>query len=210
MFSKYLQDWQLAQDGPPIITATSRLLPVRVGGVPAILKIAVHEEEKRGNALMNWWAGGGAAPVLAYDGNALLVERAQSGISLSGLVQGGRDDEASRIMSAVLDELHAPRHRQLPDLVPLEQWFAPLSAAAVSHGGILQLSASAASSLLANPREIGVLHGDVHHANVLNFGPRGWLAIDPKGLIGERYFDYANILCNPDHELAIAPGRLRR
>ena len=36
------------------------------------------------------------------------------------------------------------------------------------------------------------------------------LAIDPKALIGERYFDYANILCNPDAELAIASGRLRR
>ena len=31
---------------------------------------------------------------------------------------GTRDDLASRIMCAVLDELHAPRHHQLPDLVP--------------------------------------------------------------------------------------------
>jgi streptomycin 6-kinase len=70
---------------------------------------------------------------LAYDGDALLMERAQSGISLADLAQRGRDDEASWIMCAVLDELHAPRHHQLPDLVPLEQWFAPLNAAAVSH-----------------------------------------------------------------------------
>lgn len=47
----------------------------------------------------------------------------------------------------------------------------------------------------------------MHHGNVLNFGSRGWLAIDPKGLIGERYFDYADILCNPDEETATAPGR---
>jgi streptomycin 6-kinase len=26
----------------------------------------------------------------------------------------------------------------------------------------------------------------------------GWLAIDPKGLLGDRGFDYANIFCNPD------------
>jgi streptomycin 6-kinase len=36
------------------------------------------------------------------------------------------------------------------------------------------------------------------------------LAIDPKGLIGERYFDYANIFCNPDHEMPTAPDRLTR
>jgi streptomycin 6-kinase len=39
---------------------------------------------------------------------------------------------------------------------------------------------------------------------------RGWLAIDPKSLIGDRYFDYANILCNPDDELVFAPSRLAR
>lgn len=39
---------------------------------------------------------------------------------------------------------------------------------------------------------------------------RGWLAIDPKRLLGERAFDFANIFCNPDLETASAPGRLAR
>lgn len=43
-----------------------------------------------------------------------------------------------------------------------------------------------------------------------HFGERGWLAIDPKRLRGERGIDYDSILCNPDHETAIAPGRLAR
>lgn len=210
MFRAYLERWQLVPEGEPVSTLTSRLLPVSADGVPAVLKIALHEEEKRGNALMIWWAGRGSARVLAHDGAALLMERAQGGASLAAYARGGCDDEASRIMCAVLDELHAPRDRPPPHLLGLEEWFAPLNAAARSHGGILRLSASAASDLLAHPREVAVLHGDVHHGNVLDFGARGWLAIDPKGLIGERYFDYANILCNPDHELAAAPGRLRR
>ena len=50
----------------------------------------------------------------------------------------------------------------------------------------------------------------MHHGNVLRFGSRGWLAIDPKGLVGERGFDYANIFCNPDQETATMPGRLAR
>jgi streptomycin 6-kinase len=45
---------------------------------------------------------------------------------------------------------------------------------------------------------VSVLHGDLHHGNVLDFGARGWLAIDPKGFVGERGFDYANIFTNPD------------
>ncbi len=43
-----------------------------------------------------------------------------------------------------------------------------------------------------------MLHGDIHHDNILDFGARGWLAIDPKGLTGERGFDFANLFCNPD------------
>ncbi|HEX5872578.1 MAG TPA: aminoglycoside phosphotransferase family protein, partial [Longimicrobium sp.] len=64
--------------------------------------------------------------------------------------------------------------------------------------------------LLADPRDVAVLHGDLHHENVLDFGARGWLAIDPKGLLGERGFDFANLFCNPDLELATSPGRLAR
>ncbi len=54
------------------------------------------------------------------------------------------------------------------------------------------------------------MHGDIHHGNVLDGGARDWLAIDPKGLVGKRGFDFANIFCNPDLETATAPGRLAR
>ena len=51
----------------------------------------------------------------------------------------------------------------------------------------------------------------MHHDNILDFGERGWLVIDPKRLHGERAFDYANIFCNPDladprPPVAIVPG----
>ena len=52
--------------------------------------------------------------------------------------------------------------------------------------------------MLGAPQDVTVLHGDIHHDNILDFGARGWLAIDPKGLIGERGFDFANLFCNPD------------
>jgi streptomycin 6-kinase len=55
-----------------------------------------------------------------------------------------------------------------------------------------------------------VLHGDIHHDNILYFGERGWLAIDPKGLTGERGFDYANLFCNPDRATATDPVCFQR
>ncbi|HEX6014429.1 MAG TPA: aminoglycoside phosphotransferase family protein [Geminicoccaceae bacterium] len=215
MFDEYLTRWDLTPDGDPIVTHSGRLLPVRRQGVPAMLKVATEAEEKFGGLLMAWWDGQGAARVLAHKGEALLLERAEGKKSLADLARNGRDDEATRIICAVAAKLHAPRPKPLPDLVPLSRWFGELEPAAAAHGGILPACAATARDLLASPQGVGVLHGDIHHDNVLDFGERGWLAIDPKRLIGERGFDYANLFCNPDladpaRPVATLPERFAR
>jgi len=209
-FDSYLARWDLTPDGEPIITRSSRLLPVRRGDVPAMLKIAVEAEEKRGAALMIWWNGEGAVRVLAHDAAALLLERACGDRSLVEMSRNGRDDEASRIICEVAATLHAPRSNPPPALIPLSHWFRELGPASAKYGGILDLAATIADGLLAEPHDVTVLHGDIHHGNILDAGGRSWLAIDPKGLTGERGFDFANIFCNPDPEIAAAPGRLAR
>lgn len=198
MFDAYLSRWNLVPDGAPIVTRAAQLLPVRQGGLPAMLKVSVEEDEKQGGVLMNWWDGHGAARVLAHDDDAILLERATGTRSLAAYARAGRDDEATRIICGVLAELHAPRAKPLPALRSLEEWFVELWPAARAHGGILEHSARHARSLLDDPRDMAVLHGDVHHDNILDFGERGWLVIDPKRLHGDRAFDYANIFCNPD------------
>lgn len=214
-FEPWLERWGLAPDGAPIVTATARLLPVRQGGRAAMLKVATEPEERFGGGLMTWHAGRGAAQVLAVDGDALLLERATGGRSLAALARGGRDDAATGILCDVLAELHAPRAGAPPEGVPLGRRFRALAPAAAAHGGVLALSAAAARVLLDAPLNVGVLHGDVHHGNVLDFGARGWLAIDPKRLEGERGFDYANLFCNPDIDdptspVAVWPERFER
>jgi streptomycin 6-kinase len=207
----YLARWRLAPDGTPLSTYTSILLPVQWEGTPAMLKVATEAEERRGAESMVWWAGEGAARVLAHDGEALLMERATGEASLDEMARNGRDDEASRIICAVASRLHTPRdHPPSPSLVPLTRWFADLEPAAARHGGLLNLAAATARELLDEPQDVVVLHGDIHHGNILDFGPRGWLAIDPKHLVGERAFDFVNILRNPDDQLALAPGRFSR
>jgi streptomycin 6-kinase len=210
MFDAQLDRWGLVPDGEPIATHSSRLLPVRRDGAPAMLKIAEEVEERWGGHLMAWWNGEGAARVLAHDGNALLLERATGSVSLAAMARNGRDDEASRILCAAAARLHTQRGRPPLELVPLPRWFAELEPAAARHGGTLAKAAATAGELLATQDDIVVLHGDLHHDNVLDFGPRGWLAIDPKRLIGERAFDFANILRDPDAAVATAPGRLAR
>ncbi|MCV9961264.1 3'-kinase [Pararhizobium sp. BT-229] len=210
MFDRFIEKWALVADGEPIVTRSSRLLPVRWQGLPAMLKIAVEAEERLGGLLMQWWDGKGAARVYAHDSDAILIERAQGKRSLLAMAMNGADDEASRIICKAVGNLHRPQDKPYPDLVPLDRWFQALEPAARSHGGILQTSATVAKALLAEPREVGVLHGDIHHSNILDFEARCWLAIDPKGLFGERGYDYANLFCNPDLPATQDPARLRR
>src|SRR5512132_4359180 len=42
-----------------------------------------------------------------------------------------------------------------------------------------------------------LLHGDLHHYNILFDSNRGWLAIDPKGVIGELEYEIGAVLRNP-------------
>src|SRR5262249_9203895 len=159
-------------DGDLIVTHSSRLLPVCRNGQPAMLKLAVHPEEKRGAALMTFWNGNGAARVLQQDGDAILLERATGSRFLLDMAAHGKDDEASLIICDVAAKLHAARNSAAPQLVPLTQWFRALYPAAAREGGIFLRSATTARMLLADPHEIVPLHGDIHHGNILDFEAR--------------------------------------
>ena len=42
-----------------------------------------------------------------------------------------------------------------------------------------------------------LLHGDLHHFNILSGKRQPWLAIDPKGVVGEREYELGALLRNP-------------
>lgn len=212
-FQSWLDLWDLVPDGEAFTTeyTASWLLPVRRDGAAAMLKLASVPEEIAGGALMQWWDGDGAAQVLERQGEALLLERATGLRSLVQMSRSGQDDAATLVLCDAVEVLHRPRPGPPPTgLTPLDVWFRALEPTAMARGGALIEAHRAAQALLADPRDVVPLHGDLHHANVLDFGPRGWLAIDPKCVIGERGYDYANPFCNPDTATALQPGRLDR
>ena len=212
----WLRRWRLRPMGDPHTTSSSKLMPVLTeDGIPAMLKIAHTEEEERGGELLAALDGHGAARLLRRDGEAALIERATGRGDLVRLVRAGHDDEATRIICGAAAAIHGASASVLggdapPRLIELRTWYRHLFAHADELGPLHRRGAEFAAALLDDARDEVVLHGDLHHGNVLDFAERGWLAIDPKALLGERTFDYCNVLCNPSHERALAPGRLER
>lgn len=207
-----MAQWHLVADGKPVRTASSYLVPVTHDSSPAMLKVTSDPDERRGNHLMTLWDGQGAAAVLEHDRDALLLERAMTGRTLADLVYAGLDDEATRNLCETAGLLHSASLLQQGKMRSLRSWFADLLEPSSHSAGWLKDCASQAHRLLSDPQEQLALHGDLHHGNVLDFGARGWRAIDPKGLYGERAADFAALFLNPDladseRPYAISPQR---
>lgn len=218
-FEPWLARWHLVPDGTPFRTHASRLLPVLQGGAPAMLKLPEAEDERLGYRLLAWWDGDGAARLLAQagEGSAMLIERATGPVSLSAMARSGAkgDGEATLILCDAIAALQKPRGPAPAGLIPLETWFKDLFPMAARRGGPLAHAAAVARELLAAQREVLPLHADCHHDNVLDFGARGWLAIDPKCVLGDRAFEYTILFCDPDladpePSVAVAPGAFER
>ncbi|KPL59698.1 aminoglycoside phosphotransferase family protein [Rossellomorea vietnamensis] len=63
--------------------------------------------------------------------------------------------------------------------------------------------------LLNTSTDLYLLHGDLHHGNILYSASSGWTSIDPKGLIGEREYDCIQFMLN-EWEKWDAPLKLLR
>jgi streptomycin 6-kinase len=199
----YLAAWELSTPQLLAQTMTSQIYTVTHRAETVVLKLLSpsETEEQRGALSLRHFDGRGAVRLLHYDQGAQLIEYA-AGEELVTLVEHGEDEQATRIIAQVIAQLHSVGQDAPHDgLVPLDRWFEALfaKAAADTQAGIESIyvrSAALSERLLAERRDIRVLHGDIQHYNIRH-SPRGWLAFDPKGLIGERTYDCANTLCNP-------------
>jgi streptomycin 6-kinase len=197
MLDHYLRTWSLTDPEPLAQTPTSHVYTVTYQGQRAVLKVLTPVgvcDEKGGAVALAHWNGRGAVRLLREDAQAHLLEYLP-GEDLAALVGRGEDDRATTITGEVLNRLHlAPG--KLPALTTLNQRFRSLFRRAESDAAYAR-AARLAHTLLADPHNVHVLHGDMHHENIRWHPERGWLAFDPKGLVGERTYDAANTLCNP-------------
>ncbi|MEO7002266.1 MAG: aminoglycoside phosphotransferase family protein [Ktedonobacterales bacterium] len=214
--------WALSL-GPPVAHLTyNYVAPVtRADGAAAILKVAPPNNEFSCEVeALRLFDGQGMARLLAADLNqrAALIERLEPGTALMDVLAHGEDDRATRIAADVLRRLWrpAPPDHPFPTTADWGRGFArlrqtfggatgPFPAPLVEQAERLfdELHATAAAPVL--------LHGDLNYGNVLlgrreaEHGEETWLAIDPKGLVGEPIYDTGVLLRDPVDDIVAHP-----
>jgi streptomycin 6-kinase len=139
--------------------------------------------------------------VYEYIDGAVLLERLHPGTSLAALVRDGRDEEATEVITEVIQRMSHPRG-SLKRFATVKDWGEgfqrylaggdnQIPSALVGEGQHLY------SELCASQRDIRLLHGDLQHYNILFDRERGWVAIDPKGVVGEIEYEVGASLRNP-------------
>ncbi len=202
----WLDRWNLTVTGERIVTHSSVLVPALKGERPVMLKLTQEPDELVGGAVLAWWDGNGAVAVLQRENGALLMERPTGTESLYQWALQGPDDAAIDILCQTTATLHSHPEPNPPAVPPLDHWFRDLLESNDQRPEVIE-GRRLLDKLLATERDKVILHGDIHHRNVLATADDRWLAIDPKGIYGERTYDYLNIFRNPNTPIATDPAR---
>jgi streptomycin 6-kinase len=167
--------------------------------IPIILKIGLDVQAMQREAkALKAFLGFGAVNLLDQSDGILLLERAIPGDSLQSYFPK-KDDMAGQIVCDVIKKLHqAP----LPaaGFPHVADWLQTLDKAWNIPSQHLQKARLLCDHLLTTSAAPVLLHGDLHHDNILRSG-NDWVVIDPKGVIGEPAYEVAAFIRNPFPEL---------
>lgn len=203
----YEERWEV-RAGEPFPLSYSYCAPaVMADGREAVLKLGVPcvDFTQQVKAL-RYFDGHGMVRMLRGNarGGAMLLERLRPGKTLAEEVSD--DDEATRIIARVLPAMWVPVASN-PGFKTFADWGRNFGRIRKKFAGrecplswrVVDWTEGILADLLSSSGEQVLLHGDLHHENVLSVegDALGWRAIDPFGIVGEREIDVGAMLRNP-------------
>jgi len=201
--------WSLEVMPPFPVESYSYVTPaVRVNNEPVVLKVGVPGRELTCQIeALRHWNGSGICRLLEADAQRgfLLMERVLPGEPLKTIAD---DDQVTRVAMDVMQRLWKPAP-ELHVFPSVAEWagdlqklrarfnggFGPFPAALVEQAErqFAELAGDASPSML--------IHGDMNWGNILRGQREPWLAIDPKGVVGNPLYDVATFLNDPPESL---------
>ncbi|MCJ7533681.1 MAG: aminoglycoside phosphotransferase family protein [Anaerolineales bacterium] len=198
------QRWSLTIGAPFEPLSYNYVAPaVRANGIDVVLKVGFPNPELLSEIeALRIFDGRGIVRLLdgARAQGVMLLERLKPGTPLSSSMD---DQRATSIAVQVMRQLWrpAPFEHSFPTV---EKWAAGLKRLRQRfNGGTSPLPAHLVEEaerlfgeLIGSMDEAALLHGDLHHDNILAAERQPWLALDPKGLVGEQAYEVGALLRN--------------
>jgi streptomycin 6-kinase len=209
IISECEQKWDIRVQ-EPFALSYNYVAPAELSdGSLAVLKIGFpgDKEFKTEIDALELFNGEGVCKLLKADrvNSAMLIEKITPGIPLSSL---HNDDEATKVLGTVITRIHKPlpeQHR----FITIEEWTTAIPEYLTKHKSskgplpamLVDKAKELFKHLITTSTESVLVHGDLHHDNVLLSAYRGWLAIDPKGVAAEPAYEVAAMIRNPYERL---------
>jgi len=214
LLNQAAQKWDLALGRAFLLSYNYVTSAKRRDGSDVVLKIGVPNPEFKSElAALRCFAGDGCVRLLDSDEEnyMFVMERLSPGRMLTSV---NDDEKRTNIACDVMQHLWRPIPDGL-DLINLRDWFAAFPRLRKRFGGgsgplpkeLLLRAEALIPVLFAQSSPSVLMHGDLHHFNILSSG-LGWLAIDPKGVTGPAEYECGPLLINPMPQQAYRPDAL--
>ncbi len=175
------------------------------GDYSVILKLGLDNAAlKQEHAALKAFSKFGAAKVFAEEDGVLLLEQALPGTSLKSYFPQN-DQKATRIACNVIKLLHQAPIPESSNFPHVNKYFETINKDYNIPMQYINKARRMFGQLIQTSDKSILLHGDLHHDNILQNG-KNWLVIDPKGTIGEPAYEVATFIYNPIHELINTDG----
>lgn len=207
------QRWSLMVLPPFELLSYNYVAPaVRADGTDVVLKVGVPNPELLTEIeALRLFDGHGIVQLLEADRDqgALLLERLKPGTLLSSLSD---DQQATSIAAQVMRQLWKPVPSGHP-FPTVAKWALGLKRLRNHFGGdtgpfpstLVEAAETLFADLIDSMSEPVLLHGDLHHFNILAAERQPWLALDPKGVVGEPAYEVGALLRNPMPDILAEP-----
>ena len=185
---------------------------LRADGTPLVLKCYPSDEFSAEAAALRIYGGMGAVALLDFDPDlgVMLLERINPGVMLSTLED---DERATSVAASIMRELRhpAPAEHTFPTV---GDWALGIESLREQFNGgtgpfpphLVDRAERLYAELLPSQGAPIVLHGDLHHYNILSAERRPWLAIDPHGVVGEAEYEVGALVRNPTPQFLSWPN----
>ena len=172
-----------------------------------VLKILLwHDARKYEAAALRYFDGHGCVELLAYNAehHALLLPYLRPGETLRSLFPE-HDEAATHILVKIIKQLHACTYtaKDAALFPTVAEWIKALdNTYAHIPEQLLSNARTLAKHLLSKKSAEYLLHGDLHHENIVRAGA-DWVSIDPKGVVGEAEYEFGAFIRNPIPDLIL-------